>query len=480
MPQSAWVHAPRSAGHLRLRLEPRSVDLAWLYPLVPVLGLRARTAGSLQKLQTRQGATMLRRFFSRPVQRPVVQQHRLQLERLDDRCLPSADLTAMSYNLYQGSELTPAITAPSPAALLPAASAIEAELAATDVPARAQAWANEVAEANPDVLALQEASLWRIQTPSSTLAGNPTPATTVLYDFIGTLIDDLAAKGHYYTVVGTANGFDAQEPDLAGNDIRLTDRVAILARADEPAGQLRWSNVQSAQYQTNPTIQVGGPSGFPFTIYNGWVSVDFTKRGETFRVITTHLDSSVPALNVAQAHELLAGPANTNLPVILMGDLNTPADDSGSAAQHELIAAGFQDAWVETHPSDPGYTSMPSVPFVNLTNPTFNAAQRIDYILTRGGFNADEMSLEGNIAENKTPPAAGAPTGLWPSDHSAVVATLDLPSHREGKEYETDKGSRQLTDEDVAALVQLGDLHRHGPSFWDSNPYWSAIEPEGS
>jgi endonuclease/exonuclease/phosphatase family metal-dependent hydrolase len=363
--------------------------------------------------------------------KPLGNRCRLQLERLEDRSLPSgADLTVMSYNLYQGSELTRAITAPSLAALPAAATAIEAEAAATNIPARAQAWAQEVADARPDVLALQEAALWRMQTPSSTLAGHPTPATSVQYDFIATLLDDLAAKGLHYTVVGTVNGFDAQQPDLAGNDIRLTDRAALLARADEPPGQLHWTNVQSAQYHTNPTIQVGGPHGFPFTIFNGWVSADFTKRGETFRVITTHLDAFVPAINDAQAHEVLAGPANTALPVILMGDLNSPADDSGSAAHHDLIAAGFQDTWAKTHPGDPGYTNMTPAPFVNLTNTSFGATQRVDYILTRGGFAADAMRLEGTDPADKTPTTLSAPSGLWPSDHAAVVARLDMPGHQ--------------------------------------------------
>jgi len=134
----------------------------------------------------------------------------------------------MSYNLYQGSELTQALTAPSLAALPNAVSAIEAEVSATDIPGRAKAWAKAVADARPDVLALQEASLWRIQTPGTTLSGHQIPATTVLYDFIGSLVNDLAARGLNYTVVGAVNGLDIQGPDTTGNDLRLTDRVALL------------------------------------------------------------------------------------------------------------------------------------------------------------------------------------------------------------------------------------------------------------
>jgi endonuclease/exonuclease/phosphatase family protein len=256
------------------------------------------------------------------------------------------------------------------------------------------------------------------------LSGHPVPATTVLYDFIQILIDDLAADGLDYTVVGTVNGLDVQGPDASGNDLRLTDRVALLARADEPPGQLRWGNVQSADYPTYPVIHVGGSSSLTVPLLNGWVSADFTKRGETFRVITTHLDSFVPAINGAQAQELINGPAKTSLPVIVMGDLNSRADDSTGPAHQDFLGAGFQDTWTETHPGDPGLTAMPSVPYVNLTRPDFAATQRIDYVFTRGGFSADAMSVEGTAPTDRTP------DGLWPSDHAALVATLDLPGHQ--------------------------------------------------
>ncbi|HEV2945996.1 MAG TPA: endonuclease/exonuclease/phosphatase family protein [Gemmataceae bacterium] len=346
---------------------------------------------------------------------------RLQLEVLEDRCLLSgADLTVMSYNLYQGSELTQAIAISSLGQLPAAVSAVEAEVAATDIRGRAAAWANLVAETGPDLLALQEASLWRIQTPSSTLTGHQTPATTVLYDFIGSLVNDLAAKGLHYTVVGTVNGLNVQGPDATGNDLRLTDRVALLARADEPPGQLRWANVQSADYHTNIVLSIGGPGGLAVTVFNGWVSADFTKRGETFRVITTHLDALVPAIGDAQAHELINGPANTTMPVIVMGDLNSPADGSGSPAHQDFIAAGFQDSWTQANPGDPGFTVQRQV---NLQAPVFQATQRIDYVMTHGGFGVDSMSLEG------TDPADRTASGLWPSDHAAIVAKLDMPRH---------------------------------------------------
>jgi endonuclease/exonuclease/phosphatase family metal-dependent hydrolase len=403
------------------------------------------------------------------------------LEQLEDRYLLSgADLTVMSYNLYQGSELAQALTVPSLAQLPAAVSAIEAEVAATDIPGRATSWAKQVADARPDVLALQEVSLWRIQTPGTTLTGHQTPATTVLYDFIGSLVNHLAAQGLRYTVVGTVNGLDIQGPDATGNDLRLTDRVALLARTDEPPGQLRWTNVQSADYHTNPVLNVGGPSGLTVTVFNGWISADFTKRGETFRVITTHLDAFVPAIGDAQAHELIDGPANTTLPVIVMGDLNSPADSSGSPAHQDFLAAGFQDTWTATHGSDPGFTAQPTV---DLTAPNFGATQRIDYVFTRGGFSADGMTVEGTDPEDKTA------SGLWPSDHAAIVAKLDLPKHQsdgdsEGRAINEQHARESLVASQNAGLAAFGSnpipsdfqmdrpMDTTAPMQWTQNQSW--------
>jgi len=47
---------------------------------------------------------------------------------------------------------------------------------------------------------------------------------------------------------------------------------------------------------------------------------------------------------------------------------------------------------------------------------------RIDLVLFRGAFGVADISLFGNQ------PADGTSSGLWPSDHAGVAATLLLPS----------------------------------------------------
>ena len=69
--------------------------------------------------------------------------------------------TAMTYNLFQGSELTEAISAATPAQFLAAVAEDHSEVQRTNFPERAQAIAAEAQSAAPDLIGLQEAALWR-------------------------------------------------------------------------------------------------------------------------------------------------------------------------------------------------------------------------------------------------------------------------------------------------------------------------------
>jgi hypothetical protein len=45
-------------------------------------------------------------------------------------------------------------------------------------------------------------------------------------------------------------------------------------------------------------------------------------------------------------------------------------------------------------------------------------------VLTRGGFDTVDADVVGEESTDRTP------SGLWPSDHAGVVATLALPETR--------------------------------------------------
>ena len=60
-------------------------------------------------------------------------------------------------------------------------------------------------------------------------------------------------------------------------------------------------------------------------------------------------------VQIGQALELLAGPADTELPVILVGDFNSDAEANGTAYL-VLTGAGFIDVWEDQQPSNSGFT----------------------------------------------------------------------------------------------------------------------------
>jgi endonuclease/exonuclease/phosphatase family metal-dependent hydrolase len=325
----------------------------------------------------------------------------------------------MTQNLYVGADLDPptaAVMTGDPANIIPAVTQFWNQVQATNFPQRAQAIAGEVAQTRPLLIGLQEAALYR----TGPVTGSPVPsATTVTADYVSTLLGALSQRGLNYKVVAVTQNADVELPGVIGGslkDLRLTDRDVILARADLPASVFSLRNVQTGNFAAQVAIPVG-TSGLTIPYPRGWASVDATLNGYDFRFISTHLEN-VPGYQEAQAAELLAGPANTSLPVILAGDFNSPADGSGPFGAQVLLKAGFGDAWAATHPGDPGLTWGQDA---DLLNPTSNVTQRLDYVLFRGGLGAADASLVGADSSARTP------SGLWPSDHAGLVADLAAP-----------------------------------------------------
>ena len=318
-------------------------------------------------------------------------------------------VTVMTQNLYLGTDLAPIFTAPSLPVLFARVGAGWAQVQSNDFPARAQAIADEIAAAKPDLVGLQEAELYRTDVPPD---GSATPAETVAYEFIDLLVDALAQLGLSYERVATFRGTDIELP--AGLpptlDVRFTDRVSLLARTDEKTADLKLSNPQSGTYPTElPLTTVFGAISVP----RGWASVDVKIRGKSFRFVTTHLEAFSPLVRNAQAAELLAGPADTGLPVVAVGDFNSgPGGDP--TAYGFLTAGGLSDAW----PGGPGLTCCHAT---DLHDPSPALTKRIDLVLTNGGFETVSADVVGEELGDRTP------TGLWPSDHAGVVATLRLP-----------------------------------------------------
>jgi endonuclease/exonuclease/phosphatase family metal-dependent hydrolase len=325
------------------------------------------------------------------------------------------ELTVMTYNIYQGTELQNAIAAKTGGEFVVGAAKDFLMMRQTKFAERARALAAEIAEAQPDVVGLQEVALWRTgvhTTPAQ-------PATTIDQDFLQLLLDALAQTGRPYTVASSVEDFDVQAPALLSasglTDVRLTDRDAILVRADASADRVKVFNPQSGNYATNLVINtVGGP----VVVREGWASIDVTRGSRTVRFVTTHLDASAAPIRLAQATELLSGPGNTELPVIVAGDMNTTTVTDTYAA---FTGAGFADVWGQLHPTDDGFTCCEAPA---LDNPLPWLSKRIDLVFLRG--NVEPMGIARVGAE----PGTRTISGLWPSDHAGLVATIQIEHPR--------------------------------------------------
>jgi endonuclease/exonuclease/phosphatase family metal-dependent hydrolase len=314
----------------------------------------------------------------------------------------------MTRNLYLGTELGPIFSAPTLPGLFSAVGAGYANVDATEFSARATSIAAEIESTRPDLVGLQEAAIYRTDVPPD---GPASPATTVTYDFLQSLLAALEARGLSYEVAAVHVGTDAELPSgfPPMRDVRLTITDAILVRSGKHP-RIHIEQVVSGTYAAKLVVPtVAGPVAVP----RGWTLVDVRVKGKRFRFVNTHLEAFSPTIQVAQAAELAAGPAATEGPVIVVGDLNSRADGHGTPSYANLIDAGFADAWN----GDGGLTCCHAP---NLLNATKAFDKRIDFVLMRGRVRSLHADVVGDEPWNRTA------SGLWPSDHAGVVATLHV------------------------------------------------------
>jgi endonuclease/exonuclease/phosphatase family metal-dependent hydrolase len=318
-------------------------------------------------------------------------------------------VTVMTRNLYLGASLDPILHAKSAPEAFGAVAAAWAQVQANDFPQRARAVAAEIARAKPDFVGLQELPLYRTQTPGDFQL---TAATTVALDYRRALTSALRARKLPYRFVAVNTNTDAEFPSgfPPTMDIRLTMRNAILMRTDRG---IKLRRARAGNYPT--TLPVFGGL---ITVVRGWAYVDATAGGRTFRVIDTHLEAFNGQVQEEQSRELLAGPAATKMPVVLVGDLNSRPDGSTTATYTNLLDGGFADTWLHAHAKQLGLTCCHGD---DLREPGGPFYERIDYVLERGGMRGLRGAVTGETSSTRT---AG---GLWPSDHGGLWMTLRLP-----------------------------------------------------
>lgn len=341
------------------------------------------------------------------------------------------ELTVYTQNLYLGSDLTNLIGASGLTFLINATQDWGRAKCVTRFDLRAAELAAQIQSASPDVIALQEVTLWR-SGPPDTLAGVRTPnATNVEMDFLPLLRAALAARGLHYTVGATTTNADVEGPTftLDANcvpinptsdftDIRLTDRDVILVKASDP--DVAQTGSANGHYAAQLSLPLGGGTA-EFT--RGWASVSLTVEGKRVQIFNTHLEVENPAaagaVQVAQGNEAIAGPLATgDGAVIALGDYNSAADGSTTATYGNLIASGLIDSWSVLHPGDAGLTCCHDQ---NLLEAAASFSSRIDLVLSKGPIRPLASTIVGS---RYTPLATGLAT--WPSDHAGVVTTFRL------------------------------------------------------
>ena len=327
-------------------------------------------------------------------------------------------LTVMTRNMYVGTDVDRAIETSDPNQIPFIVGELWELLLANDYGERARAIAAEIAASRPHVVGLQEVSLFRTQTPADFQLN----ATDVAIDFIPTLLGELAALGAAYELAVQVQATDVElprlNPDFTLTDVRLTDFDAIIVRSD-----VEVTGIDAATYDAF----VPGPGGIQ--ILRGWTSVDVELRGESFRIVNTHLEPVETAGGVFQAQqadELVALLAGESRPTVLLGDLNTEA--GSGATYRQLAGEGFIDAWeLREGPPASGFTCCHAT---DLSSDAEQLHKRIDHVMVRN-FEAlwpssGPIPVRAEIVGDE--PADKTASGLWPSDHAGMVVRNLLPN----------------------------------------------------
>jgi endonuclease/exonuclease/phosphatase family metal-dependent hydrolase len=265
---------------------------------------------------------------------------------------------------------------------------------------------------------LQEVSLWRDQAPGDALTHPDPDATHVRFDYLAILLSDLRARGVPYEPATTSTGADLEFPYVGPSggldDLRLTDRDAILVRSDV-AGRV--SDPRHRDY----TAQLSEPfvTG-PVESTRSWSSIDYRADPRTtVRIFNTHLEVADPgtgSIQQEQAGELLAQISASPHPVIAIGDFNAPARGSPTPTYRKLAAA-LHDTWSSARPADPGWTCCRSS---SLADRAGHEQIRIDYVFASGNWPVAQ------VARVDDRPFRTSPPPLWVSDHDGVLARLVL------------------------------------------------------
>lgn len=299
-----------------------------------------------------------------------------------------------TYNLYVGADLTVLFAAHEGPDLRGRVQVVLEQLRATDVAGRASAVARLLAREQPDVVGLQEVATWRIADSNGDAE----------IDVLALLLAALGEAGTTYrpaVVHPTFRGgveVDGICADVQGHDV-------VLIRDDAPAAV---TDSRTGLFTT--TLELPTPPGLRMEARRGWCLADLDVEGRAVRFVSTHVEAWDATVRTAQLSEVFAAVGDAAVPAVVVGDFNVDVT-------RIQLPPGYDDAWsVGGVDRGPGRTAVQAP---GLDNEPSALRERIDGVLLRG-LTAHEVRVVGDRHEERTT------SGLWPSDHAAVVAELEL------------------------------------------------------
>lgn len=363
------------------------------------------------------------------------------------------DIVVITQNQYLGADLTPIITAGTPAEYNQAVLDALYSVAANNIPERAQALAKSIAGRDAHLVGLQEVFKFEcIET--GTMPGACLYFSDAMNDHLQLTEDALLALHADYYVAGIVENLNLfpglpvfldldEVPDVL---ISVLDRDVILARGDVGTEPVVFPcNKPSADGCNYDVIASAKVLGGVINIERGFVGVDATVNGQDYRFVNTHLevqspsdDPLSPLIQAFQATQLVAtlsllAPPPPETELLVVGDINSspvdppfPSPYGEAYPPYQQLANGtdlfgnqlsfpYTDIWTLRPGKPAGFTCCEAA---DLSNGESELYERIDVIFSLYPPAGVKANVLNNNPEDKTP------SGLWPSDHATVVGRL--------------------------------------------------------
>ncbi len=347
-------------------------------------------------------------------------------QRADERASPTdrlfhrGSLTVMTRGLGTNLTLERVREAARAAQEADRAAEVFADLCHEDLAARARRLADEIQYARPHLIGLQQVTEVRVQSPGDALFGGTRPAERLVQDLLALLLAELETRGLHYREVARVDNADVELSLLtrAGgsfDDVRLKDFDVILARTDVDVTGVRTGHFHARREVHRPGLE-------PLSLPRGWASVAARVDGRRYRFVSTHLEPSPDeeGLRVqrAQAEELIRALRGEPLPVVLVGDFNTPANLGlvGAPTYGELLLAGYVDVWAHRLGHD------------GLRRQGLALEERRELVLVRQPMRAHLKRMGPVLAYALENTREEWRAGPWRAERTGVVARLRIPA----------------------------------------------------